>query len=416
MLEKKQCMKGGTNTRMCQENSFLARGKRLKFWEVDRFFKCPVVGMCLRLSEQKQILKKAGLSVKKKTPFEIHETLVASSDSQNQLSKRVDNLLNRKFGKETNFLLGLDHEKFMAHCKAAFKCKDCIDALWAAAVRPGLSMECKKEIFGEIHMIMHWSGEQSMKLKRELVIKQKQVDDMLQGIKEATRARRSLQKENGIMRRTQSDFNVRMDALLREKTELEKKFAGLGGRSPDTEVSTKIMNLQEKLDVFGANSKKSQCRIFSLNKKNMQLSLELEQQRKLTIHFRKNTQKKVEEIFTMQRCDASCPSFDLCKKRILIIGGIERMESLYRKLIETRGGIFEYHDGCMKKGVKGLEYRFRRADVVLCPVSCNSHAACSIVKNLAKKYNKTVHLLANFSLNAVSQVIWSAENNRYIVN
>jgi hypothetical protein len=26
---------------------------------------------------------------------------------------------------------------------------------------------------------------------------------------------------------------------------------------------------------------------------------------------------------------------------------------------------------------------------VLCPVNCNSHGACSIVKNIAKKHNKS---------------------------
>jgi len=90
---------------------------------------------------------------------------------------------------------------------------------------------------------------------------------------------------------------------------------------------------------------------------------------------------------------------------VLIVGGITRMESLYRQFIEGSGGVFEYHDGYMKKGVKQLENRLRRADVVLCPVSCNSHAACSLVKNLGKKHNKPVHMLANSSLTTVSQAI-----------
>jgi hypothetical protein len=73
----------------------------LRFWEIDHFFKCPVVGMCLTLSVQKQLLKKAGISVKNKSPFKIHETLVASAESESRLSRRVDNLLNRKLGKKT---------------------------------------------------------------------------------------------------------------------------------------------------------------------------------------------------------------------------------------------------------------------------------------------------------------------------
>ncbi len=86
------------------------------------------------------------------------------------------------------------------------------------------------------------------------------------------------------------------------------------------------------------------------------------------------------------------------------------MESLYRELVKSNGGVFEYHDGYMKQGVKKLECRLRRADVVVCPVSCNSHAACSIINNLAKKHNKTVHMLANSSLSAVSQAIWGTSD------
>ena len=35
-----------------------------------------------------------------------------------------------------------------------------------------------------------------------------------------------------------------------------------------------------------------------------------------------------------------------------MVGGITRMESLYRELIESRGGVFEYHDGYVKKGAQ----------------------------------------------------------------
>ena len=102
---------------------------------------------------------------------------------------------------------------------------------------------------------------------------------------------------------------------------------------------------------------------------------------------------------------AQCPSYDLCKKRVLIVGGIERMEKAYRKLVEERGGIFEYHAGHMRSGGKGLENSVQRADLVLCPVNCNSHGACLKVKNLGKKFKKPVHMLSNFSLSAVARTM-----------
>lgn len=91
------------------------RKNPLRFWEIDSFFKCPMIGMCLTLSEQKQILKKAGISIKNKSPYEIHEILVASSDNESRLSRKVDRLLNRKYGKESAELLDLHHEAFRRH-------------------------------------------------------------------------------------------------------------------------------------------------------------------------------------------------------------------------------------------------------------------------------------------------------------
>jgi len=48
----------------------------LRFWETDHMFSCPVIGTCLTIAEQKQLLKKVGVSIKQKSHFEIHEILV----------------------------------------------------------------------------------------------------------------------------------------------------------------------------------------------------------------------------------------------------------------------------------------------------------------------------------------------------
>jgi hypothetical protein len=143
----------------------------------------------------------------------------------------------------------------------------------------------------------------------------------------------------------------------------------------------------------------------ALSLENARLTSELEQQREAALHFQQEARDAISQIANLESCNPTCPSFDLCKKRILIVGGIARMESLYRKLIENSNGIFEYHDGHIKNGVKQLESRLKRADMVLCPVNCNSHGACSVVKNLGKKHRKTVHMLSNSSISTVTGVL-----------
>jgi hypothetical protein len=84
------------------------------------------------------------------------------------------------------------------------------------------------------------------------------------------------------------------------------------------------------------------------------------------------------------------------------------MEPRYRELIENNGGIFEYHAGHMQKGSKKLENLVGRADLVLCLIGCNSHMACSVVKDLAKKHGKQVRMLSNSSLSSVSRAVREA--------
>lgn len=106
-------------------------------------------------------------------------------------------------------------------------------------------------------------------------------------------------------------------------------------------------------------------------------------------------------------CNEHCPAFELCRKRVLIVGGVERMEALYRTFIEGRGGELDYHSGHLRNGVSNLKRSLCRADIILCPVNCNSHGACLKVKELAKKHNKTFYMLPNGSLNTLSRLLGS---------
>jgi FtsZ-binding cell division protein ZapB len=387
---------------------------RLRFWEFDRCFKCPVVGMCLTTSEQKHLIKKVGVSIKKKSPFELHEILVASAESENRLSLKIDNLLQRKFGKLAETLTALDDAAFMAHFKAAFDAGDCVAILWAAAINPDLPIELKRHIFGEIHMAMHWSGEQSLMLKRRQSRQQRELEDLQGRLNTISRERRAVRKQSDALRHCNAGLQADLAALKAENARLAAAAAPQSDSL--SRFETERIALADTIAELRAQLKRKQRQVEALKKKNRHLRTEAGQHKDASKRIQAETKSILAEMRSMNRCDASCPAFDLCKKRILIVGGVTRMETLYRELIEGSGGHFDYHDGYMKNGVRQLESRLRRADVVLCPVNCNSHAACSLVKNLGKKHKTPVHLLPNSSLTTVSHVIWGDRASRVNLN
>ena len=328
-------------------------------WEADELFRCPLVGMGITLAEQKHLLKKMSLPAVELTPFEMHELFVNAAATENPLSRKMSQLLRRKYEREAAPLRLLSEEDFLAQWKEAFSAGQYVGFLWAAATRR-LSDEARRTVYGAVHMAMHGIAEEQTRIRRfivELERKNEQQANRIRllkereaasrgGMEQAEEGRRALAQENAALRDERNRLKAELDAMYEGRARFE----------------------QGNLPGMAADSCGTCCG---------------------------------------RDCDESCPSFDLCSKRVLIVGGVERMESLYREFIEGGGGVLDYHNGSLQGGTRQLERSLRRADIILCPVNCNSHGACIKVKNLAKKHNKTFYMLPNGSLSTISRLLGS---------
>lgn len=86
--------------------------------------------------------------------------------------------------------------------------------------------------------------------------------------------------------------------------------------------------------------------------------------------------------------DGVCPKLDLCGRCILVVGGRHQHVSHLRRMVEEYNGSFVHHDGGTEQSMDKLANLFGRADAVLFPVKCVSHAAQSKVKTLCRRYDK----------------------------
>jgi hypothetical protein len=381
------------------------RTERLKIWEIDKFFKCPIVGACLTYAEQKHLLKKCGICTKNKTPYDIHEILVASCDTENRLSQKFENKLNQKFGKMSSILFEMDQEAFMEHWHGCFDAGDYHEALWTAASRPDLNIENRREIFGMVHMGMHWNGEQRTICVEKIAGIEKREAIMRHKMEKMADERKGMEKINRQQQKNNKSLEIRLKTMVEEKNLLACRLEKLESKSRVAELEQMAAQLQTQRDELLGTIEDQNRQINKLSKENQRLSEAFDQLMAANTQLQKSMLESIRNMHKLNTCNENCAAFDLCKKRVLIVGGIARMETLYRQLIESSGGVFEYHEGHMKGGSKELESSLKRSDIVLCPVNCNSHAACTMVKNLGKKHNKPVHMLPNFSLNIVSQVI-----------
>ncbi|KQC10381.1 MAG: hypothetical protein APR62_01890 [Smithella sp. SDB] len=376
----------------------------LRFWEIDSMFRCPVIGMCLTESEQIAILRKAGVPSKDKNSFEIHELLVASAGSENQLSFRIDHFLWKKFGEQASHIHSFDENDMLEHWREFYRKGDYLAIFWGVVTRPQLSDKAKYEIFGTVHMSMHKTTEKYARDRQRLVFLESCLTGQDEKIRMLGTSRRQLQKDYDDLACRAASLQSALDDELRKKISSARQPV-VPPEEQRIQTDAENQRLRDALAEKTQRTDEFERLVAQLEKTVAQYAKALNSQKELQAKLRQETEYTIGILLNKTRCSENCPSFNLCRKRILIVGGIARMESQYRRIIEEGGGVLEYHEGNIKGGTRQLENSLRRADIVLCPVNCNSHAACSIVKNMGKKHKKPVHMLPNFSLSAITQAL-----------
>ena len=377
-----------------------------KSWMIKLYFKCPVIGTCLSLDEQNKILKKTGYSTKNFNAFKIHQTLVESLENENDISSRVDTYLNKKFHREVFKYLLIDESAFLKEWKVHFD-KGLIEGLlWVAATRADLSTSAICSIFGDIHMQMHLNSEQNRKDRHLLTYQKEENRKLTQRLKEVIQINRSFKKKKERIEKELVELKRINLSLGKEKNCLERELSKWRKESEVEALEANNRQLQTEVEELSGVIKDYQQKVKLLENQNNKLLSKFDSQKEMKGDLRKKTENVIKFRHNLNQYDDKDPSLDLSNKHILIVGGITKLEVFYRKLIEEKGGIFEYHDGYMNGGINSLENKIRRADMVLCPVNCNSHNASSMVKRLAKKYSKSVQMLANSSLSRISQALF----------
>lgn len=97
--------------------------------------------------------------------------------------------------------------------------------------------------------------------------------------------------------------------------------------------------------------------------------------------------------------------FDLSGRCILFVGGRKQNIAHLRKIVESNNGSFAHHDGGMEESMNRLYSLFQRADAVLFPIDCISHAAQTEVKRLCRRWEKPYMPIRRHGVSAFSQAL-----------
>ena len=389
-----------------EENSCKGPKKRKSLWEIDHFYHCSIIGTCLTISEQKKILTKEKIFYKNFSSFEIHGIMISKARDENRISRRVDNLLNRKYSREILDYSDCDEQKVLSVWDEKLKAGGICGLYWAAISNGDYSDETLRMLFGDVHMLSHINGgEIRGSLQGALKIKEEN-EKLNRILKQEKETRRQMKRGISALERNSAEMEAKYNNVIVENRRLIEELSEVRSDSRVDELEAENIALKNRLNQSEVELKKYARLEKSLKNENKELASNLLSLEEANHNLKSELDDAVQQFFSIfQQCDEDCPAFDLCAKRILIVGGMTKIRALYRDLVQERGGVFDYHDGYMRGGEDILEEKIRRSDIILCPVDVNSHNACLSVKKFCKKLRKPYQMLSNSSLTSITRAL-----------
>lgn len=373
-----------------------SRAQERKSWtQVLKELRCPIIGACLTMGEQRRILKKARVSPKGLEDKDVHGLLVQSGNSDDPLARRVQRRLDAKYRREIREWGTCEESALLERWEAGLRRGEIGAVLWIAATHPSLSHEALSRIFSDAHMLMHRQG--------ELVTQELQQAQRLRAQNEQLREK--LHKAWDICRETAQA----LEASKKARAELELELARVRKAAKQGErvasYRAQLQKAERQIQTKDVVIERLETENERMEAENECLVTELASVKELNDVMRAEWQDMLTNLQQADDTCKTCPEYDLCDRRVLLVGGMTRLRAAYQVLVEDMGGKFQHHDGRNSGGDRVLTGMISWADIVLCPVDINSHGACLGVKRACKRMNKPYYMLPSSGVSTVARAL-----------
>lgn len=353
--------------------------RRRRLWELDGHAYCPVIGVCLPLSQLRRLAEKTLGRMQQHNDYEVHCIAVTECRHRSPLSEAVQKELESRYVLVLRAAQQLKSTEALGRwwddCRAS---ADWAGALWAALTHPRCDAVLEHRILGEVHMLQHQVG---MACRADL----SRLD--------------ALHDENAILGRELAHAQTRCQQQAQQfSARLEEQQAlALRLRADLVQSQTRQMQLQEQLAQFQTCAPDLPARL-ALSQQNRQLLEDLQALQRQLQQVRQEAQAQRERAEALQRQLGDMPAPltvetageppRLDHRAVLCVGGRTASVPIYRRVIEHRGARFLHHDGGTEDNSSQLDATLAAADLVICQSGCISHNAYWRVKDYCKRTGK----------------------------
>jgi hypothetical protein len=365
----------------------MSEKERKKLYELNVCFHDFILQLCLGDDEKLKVVRKSNSSLKGIKVGEGYMVLIRSFDKDDAISNFSQNLLDRKFSKCIEEIAGYKADDLFKLWMYPIDKEKIPQYLYATTTHPLCNDSIDEFVRGKINFYFANELKKGDKIIQEKNYLEKQYQ--------------YLEEKNSVVSEKYRESKKAVKSLNEEVVKL-KTLVDIEKNSMTNCSPEKIC--EEKQEQFEAERGGYLEKIESLERKLLILQSKIDDKNKVINKLLSENEK----TFNCDNQSAGgcvlCDKKDLCSKKILMVGGIDRLEQNYRDVVAALNGEFRHHFGDKNCNCE-LKNSIRWADAVICPIDVNSHCACKNAKKLCKKYNKKLLFLKNSGVGTFERIV-----------
>lgn len=372
-----------------------ASGQRTRLWELAAMLHCSVIGTCLTTAELRKILGKLGVADATDSEHDLHKRGVALAGRHDGPGWLLDKALeDRHRLMVRRFAAARTEAALREKWQEALAAAEIAGGYWAALTHPASTPRLIHEAFGEVHMLSHLVGAANRADIRRL---------------------RALEQENAAMAETLARQQAQLrDGMVQRDAEIRDLRSALAARAtePNTASPPETRALQALVTALEQRVAAETQRRAALEARLDTARAAAQRQREAHALERQRADALAAELVAIEASlamPAQKSPPDACVQTgltLLYVGGRPQTIPRLRALAAQHGAELLHHDAGVEASAPALAGMASRADVVLFPVDCVSHAAALLVKRHCQQTGKPMVPLR--SAGATSFLGWLA--------
>lgn len=363
--------------------------RRLKLWELEDKYHCPVVGTCLSLDEIKKIARKGGFDGLDFDDYRLHVEAVSISCARNPAAEAMHKLLDRKFDLVVRrFDKARDEAEVRALWKQHLEQGEVAGAMWAALTHKLGSKDTRQVVYADVHMLSHQIGAgQAADLRRLEWLEREHATLREQTRAEAARQSRELAEKTARIRELERDAAETWQRAL-EASPLRARVEALESGVAMTDMARRLLAATDSATRHEVRNEELERRLAEMAARIAVLEESLD-----TVSRERDAMERLwvgETVETPRACGGDCGACpgNLRGRCVLCVGGRTPLLPQYRQLAERLGVRLIHHDGGKEEALSRLPALLASSDAVICPTDCVGHLAYYQLKQHCKLANK----------------------------